>query len=89
MWRKTRRPLRNSCFGVDGNRNFAFRHADSGASANPCSEQFGGAKPFSEPETLALSEFIQRFNNIRLYLSFHSYGQMILFPYVNSRYQFY
>lgn len=27
MWRKTRRPHQNSCFGVDANRNFDFHHA--------------------------------------------------------------
>lgn len=57
---------------------------EAGASANPCSESYAGAKPFSEPESRALAEFIQSFDNIRLYLSFHSYGQMLLFPYVST-----
>ena len=35
---------------------------------------------------MALAEFIKSFDNIRLYLSFHSYGQMLLFPYVNDHY---
>ncbi|XP_055294946.1 zinc carboxypeptidase-like [Sitodiplosis mosellana] len=85
MWRKTRKPQRNSCFGVDANRNFAFHHAATGGSTNPCSETYAGAKAFSEPETLALAEFIKSFDNIRLYLSFHSYGQMLLFPYGHSK----
>lgn len=53
-----------------------------GGSSNPCSEQFAGVKPFSEPESGALAAFIKTFDNIRLYLSFHSYGQLLLFPYV-------
>lgn len=116
MWRKTRKPQRNSCFGADANRNFPFYHAgklqwleknnntlylmsrinilihlpsfsslnsETGASTNPCSETYSGPKAFSEPETQALADFIKSFDNIRLYLSFHSYGQMLLFPYVN------
>lgn len=55
----------------------------NGASTNPCAETYAGAKAFSEPETVALAEFVKTFDNIRLYLSFHSYGQMLLFPYVN------
>lgn len=34
-------------------------------------------------ETQALATFIERFDNIKLYLSFHSYGQLLLFPYVS------
>lgn len=56
----------------------------TGASSNPCSEQYAGAKPFSEPESVALAAFVKSFDNIRLYLSFHSYGQLLLFPYVNQ-----
>lgn len=26
MWRKTRRPHQNGCFGVDANRNFDIHH---------------------------------------------------------------
>ncbi|XP_031627768.1 zinc carboxypeptidase-like [Contarinia nasturtii] len=84
MWRKNRRPQSNWCVGVDGNRNFGFYHAQSGGSKDPCSELYGGAKAFSEPETFALSEFVKNFN-ISLYLSFHSYGQMLLFPYGHSK----
>lgn len=56
-----------------------------GGSTNPCSEQYAGVKPFSEPESGALAAFIKSFDNIRLYLSFHSYGQLLLFPYVKKR----
>lgn len=57
---------------------------ESGASPKPCAENYAGGKPFSEPEALVLAEFIKSFDNIRLYLSFHSYGQMLLFPYVSK-----
>lgn len=57
--------------------------AENGASTNPCSDAYAGSHAFSEPEAAALAEFIKSFTNIRLYLSFHSYGQMLLFPYVS------
>lgn len=56
---------------------------ESGSSWFPCSQIYAGPKPFSEVETEALSEFIKTFNNIKIYLSFHSYSQLLLFPYVS------
>lgn len=86
MWRKSR--SRNSvipyCVGVDPNRNFGFHHAEVGASKNPCSEVYAGPTPFSEPEVAALAEFVKRFDDIKLYLSFHAYGLLLLFPYVSG-----
>lgn len=43
------------------------------ASTQQCSDNYAGPKPFSEPETLALSKFIDSVDNILVYLSFHSY----------------
>lgn len=60
-----------------------FHVSAVGASKNPCSETYAGPKAFSEPETLALSEFIKTFHNLKLYISFHSYSQLLLFPYVS------
>ncbi len=39
--------------GVDLNRNYAYKWgmSSSGSSADPCEEDYRGAKPFSEPET--------------------------------------
>ena len=55
---------------------------DGGASENPCSETFAGPTPFSEPETIALRDFVSaRSSEIKIYLSFHSFGQYVLFPY--------
>lgn len=63
---------------------FHFMRTAMGGSVNPCSEQYSGVKAFSEPESFALAAFIKSFDNIRLYLSFHSYGQLLLFPYVKQ-----
>lgn len=73
------------CIGVDLNRNFDFHHAGVGASKEPCNTMYAGPKSFSEPETFALSEFVKTFHNIKLYLAFHSYSQLILFPYVSNQ----
>lgn len=51
-----------------------------GASQNPCAETYAGPRAFSEPETLALAKFLLQWN-AKAYLSLHSYGQFVLFPY--------
>lgn len=79
---KNRKPQTPFCVGADTNRNFDWFWSETGASKNPCSETYAGPKPFSEPESLALAQFVKSFNNIQLHLTFHSYGQMLLFPYV-------
>ena len=62
----------------------AFIFLEAGASKIPCLPTYAGPKPFSEPETLALSEFIKTFKNLKLYLSFHSFSQLLIFPYVSN-----
>lgn len=52
-----------------------------GASANPCSDTHAGPSAFSEPETQALRNwFSANGDNVKLYLTFHSYGEMMLYP---------
>uniref|UniRef100_T1JFH7 Peptidase M14 domain-containing protein n=1 Tax=Strigamia maritima TaxID=126957 RepID=T1JFH7_STRMM len=81
MWRKTRSPSPDGCLGTDVNRNFGFHWNEGGSSSNGCSETFRGEKPFSEPETQAIANFIlDNKKTIKLYISFHSYGQMWLTP---------
>lgn len=84
MWRKTRQPHSAICVGVDPNRNFDAKHGAPGASHSPCSETYCGPKPNSEPEILAVSKFVAALPNLKLYLSFHSYGQYLMFPYVSN-----
>lgn len=82
LWRKTRKPNEGStCIGVDGNRNFGYHWGEQGASTNPCSETFAGSAAFDQLETLGLSNLASRYGNqIRLFLTIHSYGQYILYP---------
>jgi len=57
-----------------------------GTSTDPCSDIYGGPKPFSEPETKALSDFILAHNATwKVYLTLHSYSQMWMAPYGYTR----
>jgi len=81
LWRKTRSVHSLLCFGVDANRNFEHNwlYNNEGASKVPCTDTFAGPEPFSEPETQAIRGFLDDHLGIYdAYISFHSYGQMIL-----------
>jgi murein tripeptide amidase MpaA len=87
MWRKTRSRtgkknlFGNECHGVDPNRNFGYHWGGYGASEDACKETYRGPHAFSEPETLAMKNFLLSENaDFKLYLTFHSYGQYILYP---------
>ncbi|XP_015591347.1 carboxypeptidase B [Cephus cinctus] len=82
LWRKTRSVTAGStCLGVDGNRNFELQWMLTGASSSPCSDTYAGKAPFSEVETQALRNFVlANKDSIKLYLTYHSYGNYILYP---------
>ncbi|KFO32778.1 Mast cell carboxypeptidase A [Fukomys damarensis] len=83
MWRKNRSKNKNSsCIGTDLNRNFDVSWKSSPSSNNPCSDIYRGPAPESEKETKAVTDFIRRhLKSIKAYITFHSYSQMLLFPY--------
>lgn len=57
----------------------------AGSSVNPASDTYAGLGPFSEPETLSLSRYIRSMGDkIELYLSIHSFSQLLLIPFGNS-----
>jgi hypothetical protein len=59
-----------------------WRFAEIGASNAPCSDTYGGSAPFSEIETRVLSNYlISIADQFDVYLAFHSYSQLLLFPY--------
>lgn len=48
----------------------------------PCSETYAGSGPFSDIETLSMSKYIRSISDkFYAYVSFHSYSQLLLFPY--------
>lgn len=82
LWRKNRSASKRSqCLGVDLNRNFDIGWNGYGSSNNPCSDTYRGTKAASELETQAVVEFLsKRKHNLESYLTFHSYGQMVVYP---------
>lgn len=95
LWRKTRSQNSGICFalngmgrgdGVDPNRNYPFHWMEAGASSFACSETYAGPRPLSEPETRALAQVLEQ-NKARIvmYVSFHSFSQLILAPYGYGR----
>jgi len=89
LWRKTRsgakadqRWGKRKCYGVDPNRNWDFHWGEgSTSSSDPCTDDYTGPWAFSEPETKAMADFIlTRKDQIKIYLTLHSYSQMWLVP---------
>ncbi|XP_051983476.1 carboxypeptidase B2 [Xyrauchen texanus] len=82
MWRKNRSVSNNSeCVGTDLNRNFDANWCTEGASSDPCDPIFCGQFPESEPEAQAVAKFLRSHKDtVKLYISIHSYSQMLLFP---------
>ncbi|KAM8953155.1 mast cell carboxypeptidase A-like [Pelodytes ibericus] len=81
MWRKNRNP-NVDCIGTDLNRNFNISWNTVGTSKNPCRDAYAGSGPESEVETKVLTAYIrENLPSIKAYISFHSYGQMLMYPY--------
>jgi hypothetical protein len=83
LWRKNRRQTQPSrqCFGADLNRNFDIDFGKQGASGYCGSDIFPGPHPFSEPESVNERNYLlKNAQNMVLYLSLHSFGQMVLVP---------
>jgi murein tripeptide amidase MpaA len=80
-WRKNRRANADGTFGVDINRNYGYAWGfdDLGSSGQPGSDVFRGQAPFSEPETAAVRGLFLA-HDFRAMISFHSFGQDILYP---------
>lgn len=87
LWRKTRVPYTHFeiCFGADANRNWDFYWDQDGTNNISCSQVYAGPKPFSEPSTAALSQYLAGIaDNLVSYLTFHSYSQLLMVPYGNT-----
>lgn len=79
-WRKNRRLNSNGSIGVDLNRNYSYMWNGKGNIQNQTSECYSGPQPFSEPETQAIKAFFELHKNISIFVSYHSYGNLILYP---------
>lgn len=79
-WRKNRFKNRGGSYGVDLNRNYSFGWGTGGSSRSETSDVYMGPTPFSEPETVAVKEFVETHPDIRALLSFHTFSELILYP---------
>ncbi|XP_023937150.2 carboxypeptidase B-like [Bicyclus anynana] len=85
MWRKNRARHKGVCVGVDLNRNFSYCWGGKESSGNPSNTFYRGPEPFSEPESRAIRDFILNSEiPFKVYITLHSYGQVILFPYASK-----
>ncbi len=86
-WRKNREPTVSSLFiGTDLNRNHSYRWGGLGASDSPSSEIYQGPAPASAPEIAAIESFVNSrvvdgAQQISVAITFHTYGELVLWPY--------
>ncbi len=82
LWRKNRRPVGSSCFGVDLNRNYPYQWGvdDLGSSADPCSDAYRGPAAGSESEVAAIDQLAAA-QGFSLYVSLHAHGGLMLYPF--------
>jgi len=79
-WRKNRRDNRDGTYGVDLNRNYDFKWGfdNQGSSPDSISQVFRGQSPFSEPETQAIRELVDK-HDFKALVSYHNFSQVILY----------
>lgn len=87
MWRKNRRENgeKERTMGVDLNRNYGFQWGTGGSSKIPSSDTYMGPEPFSEPESQAIRDFVKDHVNLKVLLSYHTYSELILYPWGHSK----
>ena len=80
MWRKNRRENEDGSYGVDPNRNYAYKWGldDNGSSPYPSDETYRGPAPFSEPEIKNVRDFCND-HEFKLALNYHSYSALLLY----------
>ncbi len=90
LWRKNRQPppAPATAVGTDLNRNWDFQWGccPGGSSGDPAAETYRGPSPFSAPETQAVRDFVRSrriggVQQIKAAIDFHTYGELVLWPY--------
>jgi carboxypeptidase T len=91
-WRKNRQPTAGSeSVGTDLNRNYGYRFGCCDASSgDPVSPYYRGPRAWSAPETRAMRDFVlgrvvDGQQRVRTHITFHSAGEMVLWPYSYTR----
>jgi carboxypeptidase T len=87
-WRKTRQPNNGSKYvGTDPNRNYGYHWACcGGSSSNPASITYHGSAAWSSKEVRVIRDFVNSRviggrQQITAHVTFHTNGQLILWPY--------
>ncbi len=87
-WRKNRQPNSGSSYvGTDLNRNYGYKWGCcGGSSGSTSSDTYRGSAAFSAPETARLRDFVNSRviggkQQIKTSISFHTYSELILWPY--------
>ncbi|RTE73208.1 hypothetical protein BHE90_012367 [Fusarium euwallaceae] len=87
LWRKTRQQTNlQFCRGLDLDRAYGYEWDGSRVQRDPCSESYGGEKPFQATEAVQIADWARNAswnNNVRFVglIDLHSYSQQILYPY--------
>jgi murein tripeptide amidase MpaA len=91
-WRKNRQPNSGSTYvGTDLNRNWSYQWGCcGGSSGSPSSETYRGPSPFSAPETTRVRDFVNSrvvggVQQIKAGIDFHTYSELVLWPYGYTR----
>jgi carboxypeptidase T len=82
LWRKNRRRNPDGSIGVDPNRNYGYMWGTLNVPTSshvPSDETYVGPRAFSEPETRAVRDLVAR-EMFRGVITYHSYSQLILYP---------
>lgn len=91
-WRKNRQPAPgSSAVGTDLNRNWPYRWGCcGGSSGSPAAQTYRGPASESAPEVRAVADWVRGrvvdgVQQIRAHIDWHSYGEMIMWPYGHTR----
>ena len=82
LWRKNRRRNPDGSIGVDPNMNYGYMWGTLNVPTSshvPSDETYVGPRAFSEPETRAVRDLVAR-EMFRGVITYHSYSQLILYP---------
>jgi hypothetical protein len=90
-WRKNRQPTPGSSeIGTDINRNFGYRWGTNPLNASPSAWTYRGPAAWSTPEASAFkrhvdSRVVEGEQQIRVHVTFHQHGRIVLYPFGYTR----
>jgi hypothetical protein len=86
-WRKNRQPTPDSTeIGTDINRNFGYHWGENPLNASPDANTYRGPSAWSTPEARAFRDYVNGrviggSQQIRVHITFHQYGRIVLYPF--------